>query len=319
MYDDVAPQVALDPRAGELIAALSAHQSFVCSDPQQARRRYRSSRQQLTWPSELVGEAVDLLVEEPGVPKMRLFRPLEARPRQNLQTLVYLHGGGWTMGDLSVYEPLCRKLANILPANIVWVEYRLAPEHPFPAPLEDTLAAISWIFRSANRIGIDSTRIGLAGDSAGANLAAVATLINRDGSLGGTLSSQVLIYPCLDLTAGHASHRELAQGYLLTSSTYRWYLDNYLDGADPRDWRLSPLRAAEFRGLPPTVILHAGYDPLRDEAIDYAAKLRGAAVKVREISYPEMFHGFITMGAVLPQALAALLEIRLALIALRAS
>jgi acetyl esterase len=319
MYDDAARLIALDPRAGELIAALSAHQSFVCPDPQKARRQYRALRQQLTWPSELVAEAIDLFAEEPGVPRMRHFRPLEVRPKQNLQTLIYLHGGGWTVGDLGVYEPLCRKLANILPANIIWVEYRLAPENPFPVPLEDTLAAISWIFRNVKAIGIDETRIGIAGDSAGANLAAVAALINRDGSLGGTLSSQVLIYPCPDLTAGHASHRELARGYLLTRSTYQWYLENYLDGADPRNWRLSPLMAADFGGLPPTVILHAGYDPLRDEAIDYAVRLKGAGVKVREISYPEMIHGFVTMGAVLPQALSALLEIRLALTAFRAS
>ena len=224
MFGEAAPQIALDARAAQLISALSTQQSFVCTDHLQARRRYRASRQQLAWPCEMVGEAVDLLIEEPGVPRLRLFRPLESRPRQSLQTLIYLHGGGWTVGDLSVYEPLCRKLANLLPANIIWVEYRLAPEHPFPAPLEDTLTAISWIFRHARKLAIDDTRIGLAGDSAGANLAAVAALVNRGESL-----------------------RELAQGYLLTRSTYRWYLDNYLDGADPLHWRLSPLRSTTFR------------------------------------------------------------------------
>jgi acetyl esterase len=320
MYDESPIRTALDPRAKELIALLSAStRSHIGRDARQTRRQHRASRQPLTWHSELVGEAVDLPIDEPGVPKLRLFRPLEARPRQSLQTLLYLHGGGWTLGDLNVYEPLCRKLANILPANIIWVEYRLAPEHPFPAPLDDTLAAISYVFRNTATLGIDATRIGVAGDSAGANLAAVSALINRDGALGGRLSSQVLIYPCLDLTASHASHREFAEGYLLTRSTYQWYLQNYLDGADPGDWRLSPLKAPHFEGLPPTVILHAGYDPLRDEAIAFAAKLRGAGVRVRELSFPELFHGFITMGAVLPQPLSALLEIRLALMAFRAS
>jgi acetyl esterase len=320
MYDEAPIRTALDPRAQKLIAALStAARSFSGRDPLQARRHYRASRQPLTWHCELVGEAADLLIDEPGVPNLRLFRPLETRPRQSLQTLIYLHGGGWTLGDLNVYEPLCRKLANILPANIIWVEYRLAPEHPFPAALDDTLAAITYVFRNATTLGIDATRTGVAGDSAGANLAAVCALINRDGALGGRLSSQVLIYPCLDLTASHASHRAFAEGYLLTRSTYQWYVQNYLDGADPRDWRLSPLRAPNFKALPPTVILHAGYDPLRDEAIDYAVKLRDAGVTVRELSYPELFHGFLTMGAVLPQAISALLEIRLALTAFRAS
>ncbi|MFO1091258.1 MAG: alpha/beta hydrolase [Hyphomicrobiales bacterium] len=307
---------ALDPRAVALIAALERTGATKGSlEPEQARMHYRLTRKPLTWPVEPVGEALDIRPIEPGVPALKLFRPL--RTGAATKTLVFFHGGGWTVGDLSVYEPLCRRLANALKVNVIWVEYRLAPEHPYPAPLDDAVAATRWIIANARFLGLDPQSIGVAGDSAGANLAAATALLLRER--GERLANQVLIYPCLDLTLRHHSHEMLGQGYLLTSERYRWYVRNYLDGADAADWRLSPLRAADLSGLPPTIVLHAGFDPLRDEAIEYAQRLREAKVKVAELSHPDMIHGFLNMGAVLPQADVAVAQIKSALQAFEAS
>jgi acetyl esterase len=229
------------------------------------------------------------------------------------QTFVFLHGGGWTAGDLSTYEPLCRRLTRVLQENILWVEYRLAPEHPFPEPLDDVLAACGWLFESASALGLDRTSVGVIGDSAGANLAAAAAILNRDGRLGAKFAAQVLIYPCLDLTREHPSHAELADGFLLTAAAYNWYVENYLSGHDARDPTVSPLLAEDVSGLAPAIVLHAGFDPLRDEAIAYCAKLRRSGIPVKELAFADMIHGFLTMGGALSQADDALGCIRSAL------
>jgi acetyl esterase len=218
------------------------------------------------------------------------------------QTYFFLHGGGWTVGDLASYEPLCRRLARVLRANIVWVDYRLAPEHPFPAPLDDALAACRWFFANAAKAGLDPNDVGVIGDSAGANLAAVAATLNGNGELGAKFAAQILIYPCLDLTRRHRSHADLAEGFLLTKAVYDWYVGNYLAGHDAEDPRVSPLLRPDLSGMAPAVVLHAGFDPLRDEAIAYVAKLRRAGVPVKEIAFADMMHGFVNMGAALPQA-----------------
>jgi acetyl esterase len=304
----VAPSVEtpeLDFEAADLIRKLSGSASFATLTAAAARRNYADSRRSLIWPLEAVAAVEDLERLGPGVPALRLFRPMIASDK----TFIYLHGGGWTLGGLDVYEPLLRRLANRLKANVIWVEYALAPEHPFPAPLQDTLAACRAIFRNAPKLGLDETKIGIMGDSAGGNLAAVAALMNRYGQLGHRFASQVLLYPCLDLTASLPSHRELAAGYLLTAEIYAWYRSNYLQGINATDWQLSPLFVSDVGGLPPTVILRAGFDPLRDEALAYGARLRAAGVPLHEISFPGMIHGFLNMGAVLPQAGAAVDEL----------
>jgi acetyl esterase len=157
------------------------------------------------------------------------------------------------------------------------------------------------------------------GDSAGGNLAAVAALMNRYGQLGQRFASQVLLYPCLDLTASLPSHRELASGYLLTAEIYAWYRSSYLHGVNPTDWQLSPLFVSDVSGLPPSIILRAGFDPLRDEALAYGVRLRSAGVPLHEIVFPGMIHGFLNMGGVLPQAGAAVDELAQILQTLRGS
>jgi len=305
----------LDVEAVQLLHRLSGSVNLATLTPNAARQGYAESRRPLTWPLEAVGPIENLARLGPGVPALRLFRPKAPTPL----TFIYLHGGGWTLGGLDVYEPLLRRLANRLQANIIWVEYALAPEHPFPAPLQDTLAACRAIFRNAEKLGLDPSRIGIMGDSAGGNLAAVAALMNRYGQLGQRFASQVLLYPCLDLTASLPSHRELASGYLLTAEIYAWYRSSYLHGVNPTDWQLSPLFVSDVSGLPPSIILRAGFDPLRDEALAYGVRLRSAGVPLHEIVFPGMIHGFLNMGGVLPQAGAAVDELAQILQTLRGS
>jgi acetyl esterase len=302
----------LDPKAKRIIAALSSNSSFKEVPAGIARDAYRNARKPYLWPLDDVASIEDLDTRG-AAPPMLLFRPIENRSRGLPATYLFLHGGGWTVGDIATYEPLCRRLSNLLYANIIWVDYRLAPEHPFPAPLDDTLAASRWIFANAFRFGINPGRVGIMGDSAGANLAAAAALFNIDGNLGEKFIAQILIYPCLDLTRQHPSHAEFAEGFLLTRELYAWYVKNYLGRREARDAHVSPLFATDVTGLAPAVILHAGFDPLRDEAIAYAAKLRRAKVPVKEIAFADMIHGFINMGAALPQAEDAILCIRSAL------
>jgi len=302
----------LDPKAKRIVAALSGNSPFKEVPASIARQDYRNSRKPYLWPLDDVASVEDLDTRG-AAPPMLLFRPIENRARGVPATYLFLHGGGWTVGDIATYEPLCRRLSNLLYANIIWVDYRLAPEYPFPAPLDDTLSASRWIFANAFRLGINPARVGIMGDSAGANLAAAAALFNIDGSLGEKFVAQILVYPCLDLTRQHPSHTEFAEGFLLTRGLYAWYVGNYLGRHEAHDVNVSPLFAADVTGLAPAVILHAGFDPLRDEAIAYAAKLRRAKVPVKEIAFTDMIHGFINMGGALPQAEDAVLCIRSAL------
>ncbi len=216
-FGGVAP---LDPQAADVIARLSGNGSLASLSAIDVRRGYSEARRPLAWALEEVGAVEDFDRLGPGVPPLRLIRPKASRGGL---TLIFLHGGGWTVGGLDVYEPLLRRLANTLQANLIWVEYGLAPENPFPAPLQDTLAACRNVFHHAGRLGIDPKRIGIIGDSAGGNLAAVAALMNRYGQLGQRFVAQVLLYPCLDLTASMPSHREFTEGYLLTGEIYAWY------------------------------------------------------------------------------------------------
>lgn len=307
----------LDSRARRLISKLTFTGNVEKLDPVQARRAYNFSRKQYVWPIETVGDITSIERSFDGTPALKVFRPRESLEEQQRDSYVFLHGGGWTLGDLFTYEPLCRRLANQLDANVIWVEYRLAPEHPFPAALDDAVAAVHWLFKHAENLGLDPRRISLIGDSAGANVAAVLALLNRRAEYGWKFERQVLIYPCLDLTASYPSHREFGEGYLLTRELYGWYRKNYIGDHDPRHWRVSPIFAAGLKDVAPAVILRAGFDPLRDEACAYARRLRLAGVPVHEIFFPEMIHGFLNMGAVLPQADIALQQIKRAIERLR--
>jgi acetyl esterase len=291
--------------AQRVIEILSATPLPAAADIRAIRHRYNLSRRQFLAEMEPVENIFHILPAERGVPRLTVIRPRNYRQGQKLPALVFLHGGGWTLGSLATYEPFCRNLANTTGQIVIWVEYRLAPEAPYPAALDDTLAAWHWVQKNHGELGADPARISIGGDSAGGNLAAVAALTLK-AQTGIQPWRQVLLYPCLDMSASLASHRKLADGYLLTAPLYAWYRDNYAPAGVARDdWRLSPLFADDLSGLPPTVLLYAGFDPLRDEAAAYAMKLTLAGVPVETLYFADMIHGFLTMGGAIPAAQAA--------------
>jgi acetyl esterase len=233
----------------------------------------------------------------------RFYTPKKLRKRNDLSPcLVFYHGGGWVIGDLESHDVVCRKLAHEGELIVISIDYRLAPEHKFPAAIDDAFTALKWIASNAKGFGIDAARLMVGGDSAGGNLAAVVALAARDGN-GPKLAGQLLIYPATDFAMTHPSHSEPETSILLTHTVIKWFKDQYLRGLDDVDnWQASPARAATFAGLPPAYLLTAGADPLRDEGDEYAERLRQAGVPVTYKHFPGQFHGFFTMGKLLQQA-----------------
>jgi acetyl esterase len=230
--------------------------------------------------------------------------------------IVYFHGGAWIFGNLDTHDCMCRMLANASGCRVISIDYRLAPEHKFPAGVEDAFAATKWVAAKASDIGVDPTRIVVAGDSAGGNLAAV--VCQQAKTEGPKIALQVLFCPVVDIGAETQSRLDFAEGYFLERPLMTWAGGHYLpSGVDLTDPRLSPLRATDLSGLPPTHIHTAGYDPLRDEAKDYADALERAGVKVRYTCHEHMIHHFYAMAGAIPYAKMALeaagAEIRAAL------
>ena len=236
-----------------------------------------------------------------GYIPLRLYRPNRLAP-QLQPGLIYVHGGGWTMGSLDTHDKECRRLAQACGAIVMSVGYRLAPEHPFPAGPEDVIAATGWLLANAVNLGVDAGRLGIAGDSAGGSLAAVACLANRM-STGPTLCCQILIYPGTDNSPERpqrGSRVAQAQTPPLSASAIGAMVSCFLPNpADGLDWRASPLLAPDHARLPPALVITGGYDPLRDEGIAYAQRLAEAGVDVLHRHYAGMIHGFFEMGGAL--------------------
>jgi acetyl esterase len=244
-----------------------------------------------------------------GAIPARIYTPQKLRKTDGLAPcLVFFHGGGWVIGNLETHDVVCRKLAAEGELIVISVDYRLAPEHKFPAAVDDAIASAKWIAANAGKLGIDASRLMVGGDSAGGNLAAVVSLAARDGN-GPKIAGQLLIYPATDFSLQHPSHSEPETSILLTHSVIRWFSNHYLGGADSNDWRASPARATTLAGLPPAYVLTAGADPLRDEGDEYAIRLKEAGVAVTYRHFPGQFHGFFTMGKLLLQANVAASEI----------
>lgn len=297
----------IDPAAAGVLARLAQRGPRSEITAIEARKRYVESRMPLLAAPEPVASFVDLRPAPAGLPKLTIIRPYGTGTDELLPALIYFHGGGWMLGDLDIYDPFMRALSNATRSAIVWVHYRLAPEYPFPAALDDAWVASEWVQKNAEWLSIDPTRIGIGGDSAGGNLAAVTAIAARDRRIEFDPLYQALLYPCLDLTASLPSHRLFEEGYLLTADLYAWYRRNYLGGrVSPADWRVSPLFASSFADVAPAILLCGGFDPLRDEAAAYAARLRGAEVKVERLYFPGQIHGFLTMGGAIPAARAAI-------------
>lgn len=245
-----------------------------------------------------------------GAIPARLYMPKTLRKADGASPcLVFFHGGGWVIGDLDSHDVVCRKLAHEGELIVISVDYRLAPEHKFPAAADDAIVATKWVVAHATSLGIDAKRLMVGGDSAGGNLAAVVALAARDGD-GPAIAGQVLIYPATDFAMTHPSHREPETSILLTHSVIKWFCNHYLGGAaDIDNWKASPARAKTLAGLPPAYVLTAGADPLRDEGDEYAKRLKEAGVPVTYKHFPGQFHGFFTMGKLLQQANVAAADI----------
>jgi acetyl esterase len=301
--------MALDRDAERVLemVRLSGRPPYETLSAPEARELFLAAREVLAPDPPPVAELRELAAPGPtGALPLRLYRGAGTTPDEILPGLVYFHGGGWVIGNLDTHDSLCRHLANVARCIVIAVDYRLAPEHKFPAAVEDCFAATTWVAQQAADLGIDRERLAVGGDSAGGNLAAVVSLTARD--LGAPkLSYQLLLYPAVECGMSHPSHDRFAEGYLLTGPTMKWFYERYLRGpADVDDWRASPLRAGDLAGVAPALVLTAGNDVLCDEGEAYARRLEQAGVPVQLRHFPDQIHGFLTMGKIVQAAQPAL-------------
>ena len=288
--------MTLHPQAELLIAAAAAAQLPAIDELSfdDARRHYNQRSAELP-ANPTVGEVSDRSIPGPGgeLP-IRIYRPADAGPASASGTqtpaLMFFHGGGWVIGTVDTHDVVCRALCEATSATVVSVEYRLAPEHPFPAAPDDCTAATKWVADNGTEIGVDGTRLAVCGDSAGGNLAAVVALDCADGP---KINAQALVYPAVDATREETgSLIDNAEGYLLTTAGLRWFYDQYVpDQPERSDPRCSPL-LADLAGQPPAIVMTAEYDPLRDEGKAYADALRTAGVEVEYLQFDGQVHTF---------------------------
>jgi acetyl esterase len=232
-----------------------------------------------------------------GPRRARVYVPVSA-PSSNAPGLVFFHGGGWVVGSIESHDRLCRALAHRAALVVVSVDYRLAPEHPFPAAPDDAIAATRWVLENAALLGVDAARVAVGGDSAGGNLAAVVSLALRDDAR--RPAFQLLIYPATDLTRALPSHAMFADSFFLSKAAGDWYLGHYLrEAADAKKPLASPLFATDLSRLPPALVITAGFDPLRDEGKAYADRMREAGVAAEHVCVEGQMHGFLVMGGAL--------------------
>ena len=248
-------------------------------------------------------EEVRLTARDGSPMAARLYAPKASADTAALPVLLYLHGGGFTVGSLSTHDVLCRQLSRLGHCAVVSLAYRLAPEHRFPTALNDCWDALSWLHQNGQDWGLDPQRLAIGGDSAGGTLSAVCALMARDAGL--KLSLQLLFYPGTTAHQDTASHRTFAEGFMLDQATVDGFFAQYIDPADRDDWRFAPLNAPDHTGLAPAWIGLAECDPLVDEGVQYADTLRMAGVPVDLEIYKGVVHGFITMGRAIPDALQA--------------
>lgn len=291
----------LDPALRVLLDQLAAAGSppVVTMTPTQARASYAL----LAAADGTVEEVAGVEDREvAGVP-CRVYRPASAPA--GAAVLAWFHGGGFVIGDLDTADSTARRLANRSRCVVVSVDYRLAPESPFPAAVEDCWAVTSWLTSGgAAALDGDPGRIAVGGDSAGGNLAAVVALLARDAEM--AVRHQLLVYPVVDVASETPSYEENGRGYLLERDTMRWFKDHYIALAERADWRASPLLAPDLAGVAPAHVITAGFDPLRDEGVAYVKRLADAGVPVVHDHVESAIHGFVALGGVTPLAASAL-------------
>ena len=276
--------------------------------PDQGREQYLTRVNKLKF-GEPIFRAEDRRIPGPGsdIP-IRIYTPRELKTAEKLPVLMWFHGGGFVIGSLDTHDSVCRMLANQADCIVVAVDYRLAPESKFPAAVEDGQAALKWVALHAVEFGGDASCMAVGGDSAGANLATVMAILARDAAHP-KLAFQLLVYPCVAPEPETASHHKFREGYILSRNSITWFYRQYLrNPRDAKDFRFAPLLLDDLSGLPPSLIIVAGYDPLRDEGIDYAKRLIEAGNRVRLSNYEGMVHGFYLMGGAVDAARRAVAE-----------
>ncbi|OQW54096.1 MAG: acetyl hydrolase [Proteobacteria bacterium SG_bin9] len=303
--------VVLDPDAAFVLNAFreAGRPPYETLTPKEAREFYLAGRVvSHPEPPELASVQNTTIPGPGGAIPVRTYTPKQLRKYDGLApALVFFHGGGWVIGDLDSHDVVCRTLARDGEMIVISVDYRLAPEHKFPAAVDDAIAATKWVSLNAKSLGIDAGRISVGGDSAGGNLSAIVAIDARQN--GPKIQAQLLIYPATDFAMTHPSHSEPETSCLLTHTVIRWFRDHYLNSlADGETWKASPARVTDMKQLPPAYVLTAGADPLRDEGDEYAKRLESAGVPVTWKTYPGQFHGFITMGKLLTKANGAIKE-----------
>jgi len=300
--------MALDPQMADILArvARAGRPEFWQLSPSGARASYVRAAGVLDIAPRKLARVDNFAMRGPGGPiPLRVYVPRESV--DPLPLSIYFHGGGFTVGNLDTHDSVCRMFAADADCIVVSVDYRLAPEHPFPAAADDALAALDWIHGNARRLGADRSRIAVAGDSAGGTLATVCAIDAARRDL--ALVLQLLIYPGTGARQDTASHRQFAEGYLLDEKSIQWFFGHYLrDDSDRLDWRFAPLDAApppDLKGVCPATILVAGFDPLHDEGVAYARRLTLAGCAVELLDYDGMTHGFFNFGGALDVARTA--------------
>jgi len=298
----------LDPDAETLLAMIRAagRPPMETLSPEEARQAFTAGRKVTAPEPQEVAEVRDLACPGPrGEIKLRAYRPRGAAPEEVLPALIYFHGGGWLLGDLDSHDTACRHYANGARCRVVSVDYRMAPEHKFPAAVDDSAAATKWIVANAAALGINHTRVAVGGDSAGGNLSAVLAIMARDGELP-ALVYQLLVYPATYMAMVTRSSQTATVG-ILPTPTMKWFIDHYLRGPkDVSDWRASPARAADLSGVAPALVLTCSYDPLCDEGIAYARRLEREGVRVMHLHCSDQLHGFVGQGKIIRAAGTAL-------------
>lgn len=276
--------------------------------PEQAREAYMLRVSKLATKEEIF-RSHDRRIPGPGRDlTIRVYEPREAKPGERFPILVWFHGGGFVIGNLDTHDHACRALATQGDFMVVAVDYRLAPESKFPSAVDDCMAVLRWLTLHALEIGGDPTRMAVGGDSAGGNLAAVCAILARNDGYP-KIAFQLLIYPCTAPEPETPSHRKFAEGYILTRNTITWFYKQYVRSAKEfEDFRFAPLMAEDLSALPPALVLVAGYDPLRDEGVDYAKRLIDAGNRVTLVNYEGMVHGFLLMGGAIDAAKRALMQ-----------
>jgi acetyl esterase len=304
----------LDPEAQLLLRLLrlSRRPTYDTLPVPEAREEIRREAAAVSGPPLPVARVAEQTLPGPGGELgARLYVPFEASTPGPL--LVYFHGGGWVLCDLDTHDQTCRFIAREAGVRVLAVDYRLAPEHPFPAALEDAVAAVRFAIEEAGRLGVDPARVAVGGDSAGGNLAAVAARLLSQGE-GMAPAFQLLIYPATDLSRKRRSYQLFQDGFFLTERQMDWYRDHYLPAADAAlDPRVSPVLADDLGGLPPAHVAVAGFDVLRDEGEEYATRLRDAGVPVTIRRHEGLVHGFCNTVTVGRASRAAMLEVTAAL------